>query len=300
MAESRKGIEGGDQVKIMPKRTNGFQQLIHAIEMQLNDNSLVTESKLLPDWATGDEREADIVIETGTGSYCMRIIECRDHARPQTIEWIDQMYGKHGQMAHKLVLVSKSGFTASAKHKAVALCIETLTFEEAKEVDWTRVAGKLTQVQVALAEIQVMGLSVFPPLDASNLDANLLQFYNHEEELQGTLWKVALDILQNPTAIEEIMKTYSNPGNYITPNEYQFPAGCYIIDAVGLRHEVEKLRTLVTVRVKERIPVDLQHGSYKESQVAYGTLKYDSEQGLLTVVETLGKPLSADLSLKKN
>jgi len=283
----------------MPKRTNKFQQLIHAIEVQLNDNALVTESKFLSDWATGDEREADIVIETGAGSYSMRIIECRDHARPQNIEWIDQMYGKHGQMAHKLVLVSKSGFTASAKRKAEALGIETLTFEEAKEVDWTQVAGKLSRVQVALAEIQVMGLSVFPPMDAFNLDAISLQFYNHEEELQGNLWKVALDILQDPTVIEEIMKTYSDPGNYTSLNEYQFPAGCYIIDVAGIRYEIEKLRTTVTVHVKERIPVDLQHGSYKESQVAYGTLKYDSVQGLLTVVETLGKPLSADLSLKK-
>jgi len=177
---------------MMPKRTNVFQQLIHAIEVQLNNDALVTESRFLPDWATGDEREADIVIETGVGSYSMRIIECRDHVRPQNIEWVDQMYGKHGQMANKLVLVSKSGFSASAKRKAEALGIETLTFEEAKEVDWTQIAGNLSQVQVELAEIQIMGLAVFPLPVASSPDANLLQFYNHEGQLQGSLWEVAL------------------------------------------------------------------------------------------------------------
>ncbi len=95
------------------------------------------------------------------------------------------------------------------------------------------------------------------------------------------------------------MKTYSDPGNYTSLNEYQFPAGCYINDVAGIRYEIEKLRTTVTVHVKECIPVELQHGSYKEFQVAYGTLNYDSEQGLLTVVETLGKRLRAELSLKK-
>jgi len=95
------------------------------------------------------------------------------------------------------------------------------------------------------------------------------------------------------------MKICSNPGNYIYPNEYPFPAGCYNVDAADIRYRVEKLRTAMAVHVKERIPVNLQHGSYRECQVAYGTLKYDSEQGLLTMVETLGKPLSVDLTLKK-
>lgn len=284
----------------MPKRTNPFQQLIHAIELQLHPEAHILESKFLPDWAIGDEREADIVIETDGDASTMRVIECRDHTRPQSIEWIDQMYGKHKREAHCLVLVSQSGFTASAKRKAKALGITTITFEEAKEVDWTQVAGKQTRVQVALAEIQVEGIAVFPPLNAACLDARTLQCVTHGEEVQGSVYKVALDILQTPTEIGTIMKTCSTPGKYFYPCIYQFPEGSSIIDEAGERHAIEQLKIAVVVEVKERLSVNMQHGSYDGTQVAYGSISYNDENGLLTVVETVEQPLSADLVLTKS
>jgi hypothetical protein len=53
----------------MPRRTNQFQQLIHAIHLQLSKDVKVTESKFLRNRVTGEEREVDIVIEAETSLY---------------------------------------------------------------------------------------------------------------------------------------------------------------------------------------------------------------------------------------
>jgi hypothetical protein len=49
--------------------------------------------------------------------------------------------------------------------------------------------------------------------------------------------------------------------------------------------------------IDERIPVDLRHAVFKDSQVAYGSLQVEDLQGLLTIVEAPGRPMSADLRL---
>jgi hypothetical protein len=53
----------------------------------------------------------------------------------------------------------------------------------------------------------------------------------------------------------------------------------------------------VSVHLGKRIPADLQHGEFKDSQVAYGTLQVEDLQGLLTIVKASGRPMSADLRL---
>lgn len=94
----------------MPKRSTEFQQLIYLIHHQLEKGAIVTESKMLRDRITGQEREVDIVIEVGTGNYTITIgVECVEPSRPATVEWIDKMSGKHQSLpTDKLVLVSKS------------------------------------------------------------------------------------------------------------------------------------------------------------------------------------------------
>lgn len=52
---------------MMPKRTNEFQQLIYAINLQLAQGATVTESKLLRHRLMGAEREVDVVIEIEIG-----------------------------------------------------------------------------------------------------------------------------------------------------------------------------------------------------------------------------------------
>jgi hypothetical protein len=286
------------KVKTMTKQTNEFQQLIHAIELQLNDNAIVTESKFLPDWATGDEREADIVIETEAGPRSMKIIECRDHARRRNIEWIDQMYGKHARMTHQLVLVSKSGFTVKAKRKAEALGIEALTFGEAKKVDWAQIVGKLTRVYIALSQGQPTRIIIIPKLDTS-ADIGSLQLYGPDGTLQGSPLDVGHHILGTPYVLNYIFTTFQQPGDYSFYVDFDPVEGSYLKDKSGTSYSLKKLLFSMSIHLDKRVPVDLQHGSYRDAQVAYGTLEHPEVRGLLTIVETSGKPLSADLALKE-
>ncbi|WP_433678154.1 hypothetical protein [Nocardia sp. CA-119907] len=116
---------------LMPKRSNLFQEVMAIVHELINgDEAKVTESKYLPDGFTGQTREVDICIERenpGSDPFIIGI-ECRDHpGRKQTIEWVEQMFGKHHLLTHKLILISSSGFTRPALAKAEALKIHTIT-----------------------------------------------------------------------------------------------------------------------------------------------------------------------------
>jgi hypothetical protein len=79
--------------------------------------------------------------------------------------------------------------------------------------------------------------------------------------------------------------------------ERSVPEGSFVIDKAGTKHIVGVIRIAVAVHVENALPVDLQHALFKDMQIAYGTLMVGDLQGLLTVVEAPGKPLSADLRL---
>ena len=125
----------------MPKRSNDFQKMVTQIETQLvSGEGYVTESKMVWDSIDEMEREIDIVIETEIGGHAVTIgIECRDRSRPADVTWVDEMIGKHRNLdLGKSVLVSRSGFTKSARTKATNNNIDTYTFEKSLDVDWAK------------------------------------------------------------------------------------------------------------------------------------------------------------------
>jgi hypothetical protein len=110
----------------MPKRTNTFQQVIYMIQRQLaGTNAVVTESKFLEHRHTGNAAEVDVVIEGKLAGQDVTLgIECTAGKRPATIEWVQQMIGKHqGMPISRSILVSQSGFTRNAK-KHAAECVK--------------------------------------------------------------------------------------------------------------------------------------------------------------------------------
>ncbi len=279
----------------MPKRTNQFQQLVYAIHLQLVDSATVTESKFLRDRMTGDEREVDIVIETGIGPYRPIIgAECRGCGRRADIGWVEEMYAKHQNLTNKLVLVSESGFTTRAIRKAKTLGIEPLTLTQAKIVDWSLVVGKLARVYIALSQIGLTHIGIYPSLGSSRVNVSSL-LYNHEGKSQSSLLEIALAALEAQQVTEYIFRVFDKPGTYAFSLNYTPPGGSCIIDEATIAHKVELLWFYVAVHMDERTPVELQHISFEDAQVAYGTLKRVDLQGLLTIVEARDRPLSADL-----
>src|SRR5260370_24663159 len=100
----------------MPKRSNDFQALVTLLHRLLApEGAIVTESNMVLDPDTGELREVDVTVEMQPGSRASAtlLVECRDHKRSQTVEWIDQLIGKHANTGgHAAVAVSRARFTS--------------------------------------------------------------------------------------------------------------------------------------------------------------------------------------------
>jgi hypothetical protein len=124
----------------MPKRSNFFQRLIFEIEQSLTDTSktTITESALLKDQNTDEEREIDILIESEISGYPIRIaIECRNYRRKCNSTWIEQLIGKYQDLpVDKVIAVSRNGFYRPAIDKAQRYGIETFSLRQVSKTDW--------------------------------------------------------------------------------------------------------------------------------------------------------------------
>jgi hypothetical protein len=147
---------------VMPKRTNDFQSLIYFLETQLAPTgATVQESALVTPLDGGAPVEIDILIEASIGHHRIRVaVECRDHSRPSTVEWINELFGRYAVLpVDHVVAVSRKGFTMGARTRAEGSKIHLFTLEEAREEDWpsvfrgwrlafVQVTPRLTQVQI--------------------------------------------------------------------------------------------------------------------------------------------------------
>jgi hypothetical protein len=102
------------------------------------EGATVEESAMLVNRVTGEEREVDVVLRSEAGGYTLTVgIEASSIERRASVEWVERMIGKHADLpTDKLVLVSNSGFTKSARALADAKGVTTISPEdlEADEV----------------------------------------------------------------------------------------------------------------------------------------------------------------------
>lgn len=124
---------------VMPVRSTLLQRVVFQIHRQLAPEADVQESAFLPDRATGGMREVDVVVRSTIGDHEIILsVECRDHARKATVEWVEQMATKHQSLpTSKLILLSRNGFSSSAALKARSLKIDTYSFADAADTNWT-------------------------------------------------------------------------------------------------------------------------------------------------------------------
>src|SRR5437879_6358611 len=119
------------------------------------EGAVVTESNMVLDPDTGELREVDVTVEVQPGSPAAAtlLVECRDHKRSQTVEWIDQLIGKHAKAAGiTVVAVSKSGFTSTARRKALRHNILPLSIEEALDTAWLAEVRAYPSLKVTFCE----------------------------------------------------------------------------------------------------------------------------------------------------
>jgi Restriction endonuclease len=129
----------------VPKRSNLFQDVVGIIYRHMAGDARVKESAMLTSAATGDEREVDVLITTNVAGHDVRIaVEATDKARPADVTWVEQMVGKHRNLpTDKLVLVSDSGFTSSARATAEAEGTVPIAPEDLAGDPEGRVVGRL-------------------------------------------------------------------------------------------------------------------------------------------------------------
>jgi hypothetical protein len=183
----------------MTKQTNEFQQLMHYIYSQMSsEGSNVTESAPLKERTTGAEREVDILIEVEVCGEKLRIaVECRDRARKDTIGWIDELIGKYqGLDVHKVVAVSRSGFSPEAAKKALANGIETRALEQALVTNWQEEFVRLGMAKLTYQTMLVKArVDAKPPFTNQGKASGTVT--DGQGNVYGTLEEVVFDCFDN-------------------------------------------------------------------------------------------------------
>lgn len=124
----------------MPQRTNEYQKLVLAISKHFaSQTAKVTESAMLYDASTEQNREIDILIEDDVGGFKIRVgVECTAVKRPLTVAKLDEIIAKHRDCGiNKTVIVSKAGFASTTKTKAAKVKVELISYEAALQKDWS-------------------------------------------------------------------------------------------------------------------------------------------------------------------
>lgn len=120
----------------MPARSTEFQRLVFLVKnIVAAADATVTESKFLTN-TSGEQREVDVCIEAELGGHPVILaIECYDQNRRATVEWVEQMLGKHARLPTTLVLASRSGFTKGAIKASKDAGKELLSYKALKAGD---------------------------------------------------------------------------------------------------------------------------------------------------------------------
>jgi hypothetical protein len=131
----------GAEWRLMEKPSKQLEQKIERIHRLLEvEGSTVTWNDHIPDPDNPDQmRQIDVTVRRDD---FLTMIECRLRAKPQDVQWIEELIGRRISLkADAAIAVSASGFTKTAREKAAKYGIHlrdfaTLTPEEIQ--NWGR------------------------------------------------------------------------------------------------------------------------------------------------------------------
>jgi hypothetical protein len=105
-----------------------FERKVERIHRLLEvEGSIVTWDEHIPDPDNPNQmRQIDVSIRR---DGCLTMVECRLHAKPQDVTWIEELIGRRDSLkADGVIAVSASGFTATARKKAESFGIHLRAF----------------------------------------------------------------------------------------------------------------------------------------------------------------------------
>ena len=258
----------------MPKRTNAFQKLVLHVQKQLAADCEVTESAPVIDLHTGEPREVDILIKKLVAGEVLSIgVECIAHDRPATVEWVDEMIGKHQSLpTDVLVLVSESGFTESAARKAQIANVRTVAIGEARQLDWTTVVGKSARLFLARFDFSTSSCTLLLTEDQGGAKHSVgidLKLVTPDGQPRGTAGDYGSLALRDIETVRQIMDRMTADGQRQGAFDITFAHPLLAIDGAGNGHEVLKLVFSFTA-TRRTDAIDLRHGTWGRTPVSYG------------------------------
>jgi hypothetical protein len=260
----------------MPKRSNMFQRLVLLIQHELGKEAVVQESVMLIDRVTGESREVDIVISVTVAGQPITIgVETIDRSRRATVEWVEQMEGKHRHLTDKLVLVSRLGFTLPARAKALPHGISLVNWADAATADWHGILRAAKFAELGSLHYDFKGCIASIILrDGQSLEQAIgpgHTIFSAEGQPIGSSSTIGQAWLNDPRfGLWLADRLRAEPTLDTLKIERDLPNGCYIEDRVGDRARVTSLRYEVRLRHETTIS-ELSHAQYDDSHIVWGT-----------------------------
>lgn len=143
-----------------------FEKKIEWIETLLKKRrAKVTWNEKIPDPDRPQQkRQIDVTIRKDKR---LTLVECRLHARPQDVQWIEELYGRRVSLkAYSVIAVSSSGFTEGAIAKADRLGIVLRDFKSLTEDEVNR-WGEATDLY--LEYVYFFDTIIYPIIEPTNL-----------------------------------------------------------------------------------------------------------------------------------
>lgn len=248
----------------MPQRTNQFQRLAAHIHTRLSKGWKVEESKFLADRITGEPREVDVTATATIGSHQIVLsVECRDHRRPADTPWVESMAQKHANLdTSKLVLWSRSGFTAPAAAKAKFLNIDTVSARDVGDTDWAKFArasvGSKIRLVTPAFQPKVL-VATANDVVAPMKNPELAVWFDEAGEIAGSMPGV-LNQLLTDEVVQTVMLDHAPLGSgdfwaHVAPPEGRM---WYVQSDGGERYEVRRISVGIKTMAEE---VNLQSAS---------------------------------------
>jgi hypothetical protein len=209
---------------------------------------------------------------------------------------------KHRDLpTHKLVLVSKSGYTKAALLKGRALGAELLSIEAAKQVDWAKYVNRYTRLFLVAVDAVTVVVPVSTTYTASSLYRGIpmkTDFLNSEGKFHATAEEIANTFLSKKqilTATVGKMDITDRGGwEILIPTK----PGVLMRLPDGLEYEIDGLKVALLANPL-RVCFNLERFSFRDAQAAYGSTKTKYGDLLLTIIEVEGSKPSAQIRVRR-
>ena len=253
----------------------------------------ITESAMLWDKESKQNREVDILIEDSTGPYPTQIgIECTERKGKLGTKDIEQLHTKHRNLGiGKTVVITNKGFFGPAIEYAKANKVQLLTFDTAMETQWptllesfkgislTHVSFTCKEAEIAFFEPHNFDFDPTANVFITSEDFGMRNFYDY----------VYLRFQKEKPEVLSKKETGKRHWNFDPP--------LHAVDGSGVEAKISTIKlTYESLGTK----ISVQHGELNGSSFGYGISTEVAPYRRMAIVASPSGELTADGKPKLN